>query len=169
MGSLDLEVIFIGVPKLPAGTADLDAQEQAALQSLLRENSCIAVFLPSQLTKAHFSYSFTVLWPLLHNQVPDQHAGGQGGDGALVSSWWKGYVASNEAFATTVKQSMRAGDMVWVHSHPLLLVPSALRQARWPPSAWYSLPCPRRTTVLHVPPSPLQHARTTSPEPLWSA
>ena len=37
MGSLDLEVVFIGVPKLPAGAADLDAKEQAALQSLLRE------------------------------------------------------------------------------------------------------------------------------------
>ena len=141
MGSFDLEVIFIGVPKLPAGTADLDAKEQAALQSLLRENSCIAVFLPSQLTKAHFSYSFTVLWPLLHNQVPDRHAGGQGGDGALVSSWWKGYVASNEAFASTVKQSLRAGDMVWVHSHPLLLVPSALRQARSLPMPAARLPC----------------------------
>ena len=166
MGSLDLEVVFIGVPKLPAGTADLDVKEQAALQSLLRENSCIAVFLSSQLNKAHFSYSFTVLWPLLHNQVPDQHAGGQGGDGALVSSWWKGYVASNEAFASTVKQSLRAGDMVWVHSHPLLLVPSALRQVRWPPGAWHPLPCPRRTTVLHVPSHGLQqHAPTTSPEP----
>ena len=136
MGSLDLEVVFIGVPKLPAGTADLDAKEQAVLQSLLRENSCIAVFLSNKLTEAHFSYSFTVLWPLLHNQVPDHHAGGQGGDGALVSSWWKGYVASNEAFASTVMQSLRVGDMVWVHSHPLLLVPSALRQARWPPGAW---------------------------------
>ena len=135
MGSLDLEVVFIGVPKLPAGAADLDAQEQAALQSLLRKNSCIAVFLSSQVSRAHFSYSFTLLWPLLHNQVPDQHAGGQGGDGALVSSWWKGYVASNEAFASTVKQSLRAGDMVWVHSHPLLLVPSALRQVRWPSGA----------------------------------
>ena len=144
MGSLDLEVVFIGVPKLPAGTADLDAKEQVALQSLLRENSCIAVFLPNQLTKAHFSYSFTVLWPLLHNQVPDQHAGGQGGDGALVSSWWKGYVTSNEAFASTVRQSLRAGDMVWVHSHPLLLVPSALRQARWPsalPAARHRAAC----------------------------
>ena len=164
MGSLDVEVVFIGVPKLPAGTADLDAKEQAALQSLLRENSCIAVFLPNQLTKAHFSYSFTVLWPLLHNQVPDQHAGGQGGDGALVSSWWKGYVTSNEAFASTVKQSLRAGDMVWVHSHPLLLVPSALRQERWP-----SLPCLQRAIVLHVPSPSLQPAPTTSPEPLWSA
>ena len=156
MGSLDLEVVFIGVPKLPAGSADLDAQEQAALQSLLREKSCIAVFLPSQLSSAHFSYSFTVLWPLLHNQVPDQHAGGQGGDGALVSSWWKGYVASNEAFASIVKQSLRAGDMVWVHSHPLLLVPSALRQARWPPGAWPPLP----PLALH-----LRAACNTHPRP----
>ena len=158
MGSLDLEIVFIGVPKLPAGAAELDAHEQAALQSLLRENSCMAVFLSSQLTKAHFFYSFTVLWPLLHNQVPDQHAGGQSGDGALVSSWWKGYVASNEAFASTVKQSLRAGDMVWVHSHPLLLVPSALRQARWPPGAWHS-PQPM---VLATRPM-------NSPEPLCSA
>jgi len=156
MGSLDLEVVFIGVPKLPAGSADLDAQEQAALQSLLREKSCIAVFLPSQLSSAHCSYSFTVLWPLLHNQVPDQHAGGQGGDGALVSSWWKGYVASNEAFASIVKQSLRAGDMVWVHSHPLLLVPSALRQARWPLGAWPPLP----PLALH-----LRAACNTHPRP----
>ena len=157
MGSLDLEVVFIGVPKLPAGAADLDAKEQAALQSLLRENSCIAVFLSSQLTKAHFSYSFTLLWPLLHNQVPDQHAGGQGGDGALVSSWWKGYVASNETFASTVKQSLRAGDMVWVHSHPLLLVPAALRQARWPPG------------TRNSPHGAFIKQRTASPEPLSSA
>ena len=65
-----------------------------------------------------------------------------------MSSWWKGYVASNEAFASTVMQSLRVGDMVWVHSHPLLLVPSALRQARIPPSCTVSF-------FLHTPfPSP---------------
>ena len=168
MGSLDLEVVFIGAPKLPAGAGDLDAKEQAALQSLLHENSCIAVFLSSQISKAHFSYSFTLLWPLLHNQVPDQHAGGQGSDGALVSSWWKGYVASNETFASTVKQSLRAGDMVWVHSHPLLLVPSALRQARWPPGARHpphppTPPCPQAASTV------LSTRTHDQPEPLCSA
>ena len=153
MGSLDLEVVFIGVPKLPAGVTDLDDKDQAALQQLLRENSCIAVFLPSQLAKAQSDYSFTVLWPLLHNQIPDRHAGGQGGDGSLVGSWWKGYVASNEAFATTVKQSLRAGDMVWVHSHPLLLVPSSLRQARAAPR-----PRPRPRPARAATRAPAPHA-----------
>ena len=142
----------------------------AVLQSLLRENSCIAVFLSNKLTEAHFSYSFTVLWPLLHNQVPDHHAGGQGGDGALVSSWWKGYVASNEAFASTVMQSLRVGDMVWVHSHPLLLVPSALRQARWtpgawPPGAWPSFPLPAARHRAACTFARLARP-TTSPKPL---
>ena len=59
--------------------------------------------------------------------------------------------------------------MVWVHSHPLLLVPSALRQVRWPPGAWQS-PLLARATVLatHAPrPAPsrcvlLEQARIPS-------
>ena len=149
MGSLDLEVIFMGIPKLSHGTnPDLSAADQEAVQKLLREHACIPVFLPKEAREAHFNYASTVLWPMMHNQIPDRHAGGQGGDGALVGSWWKGYQTTNDAFAQAVKTSMRAGDMVWVHSHFLLLLPLSLRAARIPASCTVS-------TFLHTPfPSP---------------
>ena len=151
MGSLDLEVIFMGIPKLSHGTSpDLydSAADQAAIQKLLRAHACIPVFLPKEAREGHFNYASTVLWPMMHNQIPDRHAGGQGGDGALVGSWWKGYQSTNDAFAQAVKASMRAGDMVWVHSHFLLLLPLSLRTARIPSSCTVS-------TFLHTPfPSP---------------
>ena len=56
--------------------------------------------------------------------------------------------AANEAYASAVKHSLRAGDMVWAHSHQLLLLPSCLRHARIPPSCTVSF-------FLHTPfPSP---------------
>lgn len=72
-------------------------------------------------------YSSTVLWPLLHNQLPDRHAGGEGGDGAVVPTLWEGYVKANEIFAQVVMKLIRPRDLIWIHSYPLLLVPSALQ------------------------------------------
>ena len=34
----------------------------------------------------------------------------------------------NEAFATVVRATLRAGDLVWVHNYHLLLLPSKLRE-----------------------------------------
>ena len=48
--------------------------DQAAIQKLLRAHACIPVFLPKEAREGHFNYASTVLWPMMHNQIPDRHA-----------------------------------------------------------------------------------------------
>lgn len=66
------------------------------------------------------------MWPVLHNQLPDRHAGGESGGGSVVSMLWDAYVKANESFAHVLIKVIRPMDLIWVHSYPLLLVPSAL-------------------------------------------
>ena len=66
---------------------------------------------------------------------------------------FRAYEKVNETFARTVTGTIRAGDMVWVHSFPLLLVPAALRQARARPRH------SRRRTTTAPPPAPSQYQR----------
>ena len=59
---------------------------------LLSQYNCVPVFLPPELYALSLSgFSSSVLWPLLHNQIPERHAGGKGGDGALVGNYFAAY------------------------------------------------------------------------------
>ena len=59
------------------------------------------VFQPAQAEGGapYHGFATQVLWPLLHNQIPDRPAGGRGADGKVVPSLWKAYVTINELFA----------------------------------------------------------------------
>ena len=55
---------------------------------------------------------------------------------------------ANEAFAQVVIKVLRPGDLIWIHSYPLLLLPAALQALKVPSSCVVSL-------FLHTPfPSP---------------
>lgn len=142
MGSLDVEVIFVGSlrQRVPE-----EAQEEVT--ALLAKYNCSPVFLTEHLYNEHCDgYGPTILLPILHNQIPDRHGGGKGGDGIYVSSLYAAYVKANEAFAEATLRLSRPGDLIWVHAYPLMLVPAALR-ARHPPahvviSFFLHSPCP---------------------------
>ena len=143
MGSLNLEVLFVGCPDV-----HVPEEAHAEVRALLLEHSCVPVFLGSKLSDGHSAYATEVMWPLLHHQIPDRQAGGKGVDGARVSSLFDAYKKANDAFASTVKSLLRSNENVWVHSSPLLLVPSSLRKLGIPHDTIISL-------FLHTPfPSP---------------
>ena len=124
LGALHLEVIFVGLTRMQV-PPECEAQVAEACAAF----NCVPVFLPPSSAGDVDSIGFAsqVLWPLMHNQLPDRHAGGKGGDGTVVSRMWEAYVATNEAFAARVRAALRPGDMVWVHNYHLLLLPAILR------------------------------------------
>ena len=102
------------------------------MRELLRQHNCVPVFLPPLNDKdggaPYHGFATQVLWPLLHNQIPERPAQLRGGDSRVVPSLWRAYVASNEVYAAEVRRTLRAGDMVWIHNYHLLLVPSMIRE-----------------------------------------
>ena len=126
--ALPLQVIFVGsVRQL------VPPEAEAEVRALLVQHNCVPVFMEPWLQSSHRNgYAPLVLWPLLHNQIPDRHAGGKGGDGSRVAALWSAYARANDEFAAAIRGMLRQGDMVWVHSYPLLLLPRALRCGRMP-------------------------------------
>ena len=66
-------------------------------------------------------YANGVLWPVLHDLPPTDHA----------HTDWDTYQRVNERFADAIAREMEPGDVVWVHDYHLMLVPRLLR-ARYP-------------------------------------
>ena len=152
LGALHLEVIFVGLPRVQVPPT---AEKQVA--EACSKLNCVPVFMPAPLRNDGRKVGFAsqVLWPLLHNQLPDRHAGDEGGDGTVVARMWQAYIATNEAFAATVRATLRPGDMVWIQNFHLLLLPAKLRE---PAEDSASSGSPRDLLVsifLHTPfPSP---------------
>ena len=165
LGGLNLEVIFIGRPK-----CHVPPEAEAEVAAMVARFNCLPVWLPQGSSGCH-DFASTVLWPILHNQLPDRHAGGRGGDGSVVPAMWKAYIAGNEAYAAAVRQTLRSGDLVWVHNYHLLLLPAKLREAP-SPSCIISLflhtpfPSPELWRVLPFRNSLLEGARRPACVPL---
>ena len=73
LGGLNLEVIFVGMPK---ATVPVEAQPEVAEK--LQQFNCVPVWLPHSPQVDYTSFGSLVLWPLLHNQLPDRCALGAG-------------------------------------------------------------------------------------------
>jgi trehalose 6-phosphate synthase/phosphatase len=125
LGALHIEVIFVGMTK-----SHVPRECEDEVRALLQQHNCVPVFQPAQAEGGapYHGFATQVLWPLLHNQIPDRPAGGRGADGKVVPSLWKAYVTINELFAAEVRRTLRQGDMVWVHNYHLLLVPAKIRE-----------------------------------------
>lgn len=68
-------------------------------------------------------YCKTILWPVLHYQIPDHPK-----SKAYEDHSWIYYVRVNEAFAEKVVANYKHGDTIWVHDYHLLLVPGMIRK-----------------------------------------
>ena len=137
-------MVFIGQLKQP-----VPPEQQAEITTLLWSHACVPVFFPASFTRdERDGYATSVLWPLLHNSIPDRHNGGRGGDGTVVSALFQAYEKVNAGFASVVREFLRPGDMVWVHNFQLMLLPAALKKERGAPHCTVSF-------FLHTPfPSP---------------
>ncbi|KAL1919023.1 uncharacterized protein VTP21DRAFT_2404 [Calcarisporiella thermophila] len=100
---------------------DVPEEERDTVQSrLIKEHSCIPVFVDDELADAHYNgFSNSILWPLFHYHP---------GEIQFDESYWEAYQTVNEAFADTICESVQDGDLVWVQDYHLMLLPRLLRE-----------------------------------------
>jgi len=75
----------------------------------------------SEIDDFYLGFSNGTIWPLYHDAIrsPEFHR-----------HWWHPYVAVNRRFAEQAAETLRPGDLAWVHDYQLQLVPAMLRRLR---------------------------------------
>lgn len=128
---------WIGWPGLPSD--DLSEDDKQQITAKLKKLGCHPVFLSKQQLEDFYSgYSNSVLWPILHEQVPASRQ---------PRSWWQGYQDVNELFAAETQRFAEEATRIWIHDYQLLLLPGLLR-AR--------LPSTQIGFFLHIPFPPVE-------------
>ena len=135
---------------------DMPVEEQPAFaQRLLKEHSCLPVFLPKDVSDGFYNgFSNDVLWPLFHYVPLVVHVEGASEAKSFNPQHWQAYQAANRMFADVVTPLLRDGDMVWVHDYHLTLLPKLLKELG-PPNltiGWFlHVPWPTSEVYRYLP------------------
>ncbi|MBV9105793.1 MAG: bifunctional alpha,alpha-trehalose-phosphate synthase (UDP-forming)/trehalose-phosphatase, partial [Verrucomicrobia bacterium] len=105
----------------PGAAFPEESRRQEIARSLAEEHGCVAVFLSQEEATAFYEgFSNSSIWPLLH-YLPNYLR--------YEPTWWEHYQNVNRLFAEKVFETVREGDLVWVHDYQLMLLPAMLRAA----------------------------------------
>ena len=87
---------------------------------LLREHQAVPVFIDGKtMTNFYEGFCNETLWPLFH-YFPTY--------ASFRDHFWKDYRKVNEVFCDAVAETVRPGDVIWVHDYHLLLLPRMLKE-----------------------------------------
>lgn len=114
---------WVGTLGMP--TDALNPHTKAAIAERLEdEHDSLTVFVDDRDFDGHYThFCKTILWPVLHYQIPDNPK-----SKAYEDHSWVYYVKLNQAFAERIAKNWKRGDSIWVHDYHLLLVPAMLRK-----------------------------------------
>ncbi len=105
----------------PGAAFPEEGRRDEIAQKLADEHGCLPVFLTQEEVAAFYEgFSNSSIWPLLH-YLPNYLR--------YEPAWWEHYQNVNRTFADKVLETVREGDLVWVHDYQLMLVPAMLRAA----------------------------------------
>ena len=103
----------------PGAAFPEESRRQEIARKLAEEYGSIAVFLSEEeATGFYEGFSNSSIWPLLH-YLPNYLR--------YEPPWWEDYQNVNRRFAEKVLETVREGDLVWVHDYQLMLLPAMLR------------------------------------------
>ena len=104
----------------------LDEQRKLEIEQRLANEESSLMVSPSDgdFDGCYSKYCKTILWPVLHYQIPDHPK-----SKAYEDHSWVYYVKVNQLFADRIVKDWKKGDVIWIHDYHLLLVPSMLRKA----------------------------------------
>lgn len=121
-GTLE-DVMWVGTLGMPIDALDEHTKGTIA-ESLEDEHDSLTVYVDDSDLDGHYShFCKTILWPVLHYQIPDNPK-----SKAYEDHSWVYYVKLNELFAQRIAKNWRRGDTIWIHDYHLLLVPAMLRK-----------------------------------------
>ncbi|KAL9096211.1 MAG: hypothetical protein Q9165_001734 [Trypethelium subeluteriae] len=117
------DVLWVGTLGFPTDTL-LDGKKGEISEKLENEYDALAVYASDSDLDGHYAhYCKTILWPVLHYQIPDHPK-----SKAYEDHSWVYYVNVNQAFADKICRSYKRGDTIWIHDYHLLLVPGMIRK-----------------------------------------
>ncbi len=91
----------------PGGSMKDPGQKGEIERVLVREHGCTPVFLSDDEVAGHYEgISNSSIWPLLH-YMPNYMR--------YDARWWDHYESVNQRFAEKVLESVKPGDLVWIH------------------------------------------------------
>ncbi|KAJ2742420.1 Trehalose-6-P synthase/phosphatase complex synthase subunit [Coemansia sp. BCRC 34301] len=98
---------------------DFGADDRVKIDSLLKENSCSAVYLDDVTAEQYYNgFANSILWPLFHYHP---------GEMMFEETAWDAYQRANSAFAEALAAVVKEGDLVWIQDYHLMLLPRMLR------------------------------------------
>ncbi|KAL1998164.1 hypothetical protein VTN02DRAFT_6739 [Thermoascus thermophilus] len=114
---------WVGTLGMPTDALN-PATKAAIAERLEEEHDSLTVFVDDRDFDGHYThFCKTILWPVLHYQIPDNPK-----SKAYEDHSWVYYVKLNQAFAERIARNWKRGDSIWVHDYHLLLVPAMLRR-----------------------------------------
>lgn len=131
----DLPFVWVGLANAdeparrdPARIADRWAHPSPP-RAAAPDAKCVYVSLngDTELMESFLGFSENTLYRVLHYDY-----GAVADDGnAGKDKHWEAYKAVNQMFAQTVSEIYEDGDLIWVHNHHLMLLPSMIRERLW--------------------------------------
>ncbi|KAK5112919.1 hypothetical protein LTR62_003741 [Meristemomyces frigidus] len=119
----DSDTNFVGTIGFPTDTLSQDLKEEIHDRLVNEYDSQVVYVSDKDFDGAYAAYCKTILWPILHYQIPDHPK-----SKAYADHSWEFYRNINQALADAVVKSYKRGDTIWVHDYHLLLVPAMVRQ-----------------------------------------
>ncbi|KIW72552.1 trehalose-phosphatase [Phialophora macrospora] len=117
------EKTWVGTLGCPVDALDDHMKENIA-EKLENDYDCLTVYASDSDLNGHYEhYCKTILWPVVHYQIPDHPK-----SKAYEDHSWVFYVKVNEAFAERIAKNWKKGDKIWIHDYHLMLLPLLLRQ-----------------------------------------
>ncbi|ETI28849.1 trehalose-phosphatase [Cladophialophora carrionii CBS 160.54] len=117
------EKTWVGTLGCPVDALDDHMKENIA-EKLENDYDCLTVYASDSDLNGHYEhYCKTILWPVVHYQIPDHPK-----SKAYEDHSWVFYVKVNEAFAERIAKNWKKGDKIWIHDYHLMLLPGLLRQ-----------------------------------------
>lgn len=114
--------MWVGTLGMPTDALAQNTKDTIA-QKLKDEYGSLTVYVNDSDFDGHYThFCKTILWPVLHYQIPDNPK-----SKAYEDHSWIYYVKINQAFAECIARNWKKGDSIWIHDYHLLLVPSMVR------------------------------------------
>lgn len=108
---------------MPTDSLD-DERKAGILEKLDTDFDSLVIYPKDSDFNGHYAhFCKTILWPVLHYQIPDNPK-----SKAYLDHSWIYYYKINQLFADKIVKNYKRGDVIWVHDYHLLLVPKLVRE-----------------------------------------
>lgn len=114
----NMKVVNVGWPGVHVDSF----KDRNAIEKLLAENDCIAIFPPKEEFKEFVGFCSSILFPIFHDITFYNQTSSNPRE--FTREGWSAYSFINNLYASAVVPHIHEGDFLWIHDYHLLMAPS---------------------------------------------